>query len=281
MTTNVNALNAHVSTYGVLVGGANASITSIAPSAAALIPGIFTSAGASSNPSFTAPSAITFSVNYKVITATGTYTPTSGMVYCKIEIIGPGGGGGGSSGSSATKINGGAAGGGGEYACGIFSAATIGASQSCTIGAVGTAGSSAGSSGGNGGTSSVGALITAGGGKGGAGSAAGVTSIATAGGAGGSGGTGGDYRMAGGPGQATWGFYISSSQLFVRSDMTGPGYFGTSNVGGSPSYTSTRPSGLIPLNYGAGGGAGVEGNTTNTAAGAAGSASVILITEYI
>ena len=80
------------------------------------------------------------SVVTQVFTGTGTYTPTTGMLYCQVICLGGGGAGGGAASTGATTTAEGGGGGSGEYAVGVFSASTIGASQSVTIGAGGTAG---------------------------------------------------------------------------------------------------------------------------------------------
>lgn len=283
MPTVSNVLNpSTIATGNVLIGGTNGSVVGVAPGAiSSFIPGIMTSAGSSTNPAFTAPSGITFSVVNQVFTSTGVYTATSGMVFCKITVVGGGGGGGGVNANTAASIQGGAPGGGGEWAVGIFTAAQIGVSQVTTIGIAGTAGSSTGTSGGNGGTTSVGVLITAAGGTGGYGGTTAFSKQATLGGAGGTGGSGGDYRMPGGVGQPTWGFYVSSSELFVISGESGPSYLGCGGAPTTAAYTSVRPSGVAGGQWGQGGGAGVQGNTANTSAGAAGTHGVIWIEEYV
>src|SRR5574338_310828 len=51
----------------------------------------------------------------QTFTANGTYTPTTGMVYCIIECVGGGGGGGGTSNSAAGSAGCAASGGAGAY----------------------------------------------------------------------------------------------------------------------------------------------------------------------
>jgi hypothetical protein len=86
-------------------------------------------------------------VSQQVFTASGTYTPSAGMVYCIAEAVGGGGGGGGASGNTAEC---GSGGGGGEYARVLLTAAQVGASKSVTIGAAGAAGNNSGGNGGAG-----------------------------------------------------------------------------------------------------------------------------------
>lgn len=71
----------------------------------------------------------------QVITGSSTYTPTSGMLYCIVELQGAGGGG-----PSGSQAGGGA----GGYCRKVFSAATIGASQTVTMFAGGSVDNGAG-----------------------------------------------------------------------------------------------------------------------------------------
>ena len=125
---------------------------------------VLTSNGAGNLPTYQPNSGggKTFSMNRQVFTYTGstqTYTPTTGMVYCDVEVVGGGAGAGGS-------YNGGF---GGGYAKKLISATTIGASQTITIGAGGTSSLSVG---GTGGTTYFGSLIYATGGIGSSGTIA-------------------------------------------------------------------------------------------------------------
>ena len=213
------------------------------------------------------------SVVTQVFTSTGTYTPTVGMVYCISEVVGSGGGSGGvaTTGAATSGFSGG--GGGGEYARGVFSAATIGASQAITIGAGGLAGTAGKNTGGTGGTCSVGALITALGGTGGSGSdALGTgTGESNPGGSGGTGGTGGSFRVQGSPGgNGTFSF----------------GLFGFSGNGGN-SYFSGGAKGLVSAGAGnagqlyGGGGGGSSGFNQAAITGTAGAKGIVVITEYV
>lgn len=215
-----------------------------------------------------------FALAVQAFTASDTYTPTANMAYCEIEVQAPGGGGGGADANGAEIA--GAGGGGGEYAKGVFSAATIGGSQSVTIGAVGAAGSNDGGTGGTGGTTSVGALITAIGGSGGTGT--GSSSASTAirvGGAGGTGGTGGHLRIPGQRGGWTPTEVETDTNLY-------PGSGGSSHLGlgAVPSNLGLDQAGVAGGNYGGGGSGGRENDTTGSAGGAGGPA-IVVITEYI
>src|SRR5262249_6691442 len=90
---------------------------------------------------------------------TCTYTPTSGMLFADATCTGGGGGGGGTPVTTAAQISAGGGGASGGVARGIFSAATIGVSQSLSIGAAGTTGSNTGRR--AGGNTQIGGFFTA------------------------------------------------------------------------------------------------------------------------
>lgn len=130
-----------------------------------------TSAGAMSWKTVGGAGAIMSVVSQKFTTAGSfTYTPTTGMVECLVEVVGAGGGGGGCPvvagglGTGACTGHGGEAGG---YSKSLYTAATLGASQSLVVGA-GGAGSSGAVDGVTGGNSTFGSFITCTGGAGGA-----------------------------------------------------------------------------------------------------------------
>jgi len=210
-----------------------------------------------------------FSVNIQVFTGNGTYTPTTGMLYCDIEVIGGGAGGGGNSTTTGAQFAAGSGGGAGEYAKGSFSSASIGASQSITIGTAGTG--SSGAAGTNGGNTSVGALISAFGGIGGAlGTAAASGNIF--GKLGGTGGSGGVIRTPGGASfSGNWA--LTGSTLFAGNG--GSSVYGAGGIGG------IIAAGGNGLGYGAGGGASSIATSGAAQAGGSGTAGVVIVTEYI
>lgn len=215
----------------------------------------------------------TFSVVNQVFTSTGTYTPTSGMLYCIIQCLGGGGAGGGAAATGAGTTSPGGGGGGGEYAQGVFSAATIGASQSVTIGAAGTG--SSGTTGGSGGTTSVGStLISCGGGSGGLTAAASGNYAPAAGGVGGTGGTGGSFRVNGNSG--SYGQACNSPGI-VTSGQGANSQFGT----GGPSSLTSDATGNTAAVYGAGGGGAVNYTSASARAGGAGSKGLVVVTEFV
>lgn len=223
-------------------------------------------------------------VNVQTFTASGTYTPTSGMKYCIIQCIGGGGGGAGVASTTSGNVVVGGCGGGGEMAVGIFSSATIGASQTVTIGSAGAAGNTSTYTGGDGGTTSVGSLITCGGGHGASAYTSGSLSYSEAG-AGGSGGSGGFYRTNGTIGGSGIGITGLASSYVIgwNSPGGGSGLYG----GGAPATTvlstgSASTAGSSPTaNTGAGGSGGLSANGGSSASGGAGAAGVVIITEYV
>ena len=241
---------------------------------------VLTSRGADSLPTFqaiTGGTGFTTIVN-QVFVYTGagqTYTPTANMKYCVIQCLGGGGGGGGATITAAGTSSVGGGGGGGEYAVGVFSAATIGASKSVTIGAAGAANS--GATGGVGGTTTVGStVISAVGGSGGLTSAASVN-INAKGGAGGTGGTGGSYRTPGANGG------LGYTVVAASFSWTGAGAISQLGQGGiSTGGVATTLAGSNGAGYGAGGSGGVNWlNQGAAVAGGTGSAGIVIITEYI
>lgn len=216
------------------------------------------------------------SINVQKFTSSGTYTPTSGMKYCVVEVQAAGGGGGGSTTSGLATVSAGAGGGGGGYTRQVLSAATIGASKTVTIGSGGTAGTSGGGTGGNGGDSSLSTLLVASGGIGGVGAAALTNIITDGGGNGGGASTPGDVVIDGGTGGLAYG----TTTIGIFSGCGGSSYFsGTINARGvAVTGSSAGNAGLS----GAGGSGAATGNGTSAgAAGGAGGNGLIVITEFI
>lgn len=212
-----------------------------------------------------------FSVVYQVFTANGTYTPTSGMLYCAVRELAGGAAGGGAqaTGASTTSVGGG--GGGGEYAEGVFSAATIGASQSVTIGAGGVG--SSGAVGGNGGNSAFGALLTTNGGTGGA-TVAAAANTQSMGGAGGTGGSGGSIRSKGYNGLTGVAFLTPG---YLLSGQGANSQFGSGALG----IIVTGTAGAAAAGFGAGGSGGANYTSQSANAGGNGTPGYITVTEYV
>lgn len=213
--------------------------------------------------------------NIKVFAASGTYTPTVGMVYCEVECIGAGGGSGGNGATAGGQTAGSGAGGGGAYSRSTFDAATIGASQVVTIGAGGIAGTAGANPGGSGGGSSLGALITANGGAGGTGgvSAAPPTASAVPGLGGNTSGTG-TFKIAGGNGISG----VDISTTAFQSSSGGASFFSSSNS--NISVTASAAS-AGSANSGQGATGATSGVSVAAAAGAAGGSGYMVITEFL
>lgn len=201
----------------------------------------------------------------RTFTSSGTYTPTSGMVYCVVEAVGGGGAGGSVDGSagSVTAAGGGAS---GSYSVLRFTAADIGASQTVTIGAGGTPGAAGANVGGNGGTTSLGSLLLAGGGGGGQPS----TGSGNVGRGGDPSGTGSFVGNAGGAG-----FVSIGVAAYTYSGAGAGSYFGGGTRG-----TYAAAAFNAPANTG-GGGCGAHSNDATDRAGGAGGSGILIITEFI
>ena len=230
---------------------------------------VLTSNGAGALPTWQAAGSGTGSLlNVQVFKSNGTYTPTAGMANCIIQCVGGGGAGGGSS-NSAGGTFGGGGGGAGGFSQSYVSAATIGASQTVTIGAGGTG--SANAIGGNGNDTSVGTIVIA---KGGSGGPVAVSGTTVAGGAGGVTGTG-DITAPGGAGGAAHG-------NLATSGIGGNSYFGAGALAVvAPGTTATAGNNAV-ANSGAGG-SGSASNTisgANTRAGGNGGSGIVIIYEY-
>jgi len=221
-----------------------------------------------------------FQINVQTFTSSGTYTPTPGMTYCKVQAQAGGGGGGGAASQLGiiTNNSAGSGGGGGEYAEGLFTDSQIGPSQTVTIGVGGSAGS-IGGNGSLGGNTTFGILLTTLGGIGGFGDSS-ASSSSQPGVAGGSGGVGGYLHVPGGTSNFSFGVGGVSISLVISSSGPGGASFlgagGRGRVGGSP----TNESGGNGFLYGGGGGGGNSCGSTG-AMGGEGASGIIIITEYI
>lgn len=198
------------------------------------------------------------SINIQTFNYTGssqTYTPTPGMLYCIVEMVGGGGSGGGNASPSVAQVRG-----GGGGACGgrsTFSAADIGSSQTVTVGVGGSAGS-------NGGTTSLGSLMTCGGGGAGASAPSGSQN----GGSGSSTSTGCDATF---PGQ--------NGTFPVPTVADWPGNGGSSMYGNGAS--AEVPSGTAPTQSTVPGTGGAGSWNTQDQNGGQGGHGKVVITEYI
>jgi hypothetical protein len=239
---------------------------------------VLTSNGASALPTWQTASTNFTSINTQIFTSSGTYTPTSGMLYCTIEVVGGGGGGGGSAAGSAAAGSVGGGGGGGGYSRITVLASTIGASQTVTIAAAAAGGVGA-NPGATGGTCSLGSIISATGGVGGATGTAAITTAAIGGGGGlGASGTINSTGGAGGFGTFT---LISGVAQASVSGVGGNSYFGGGAASVFTAGGAQQFNGNAGQVYGGGGSGAVTTTSGSAANGGAGAKGVVVVTEYI
>ena len=183
-------------------------------------------------------------ISVQIFSSSGTYFRPTGLIAAKITVVGGGGGGGYNDG---TNVCGGGGGGGGAIR--FVSSATLGASQSVTVGIGGAAGTIISPQAGEaGGASSFGALASATGGDGGAG----ITGVGSHGGIGSS----GNLNMGGGSGN------LAVGQPYVSG---GASICGGGGGGGSAGRA-----------YGGGGSCGSGGGSSSFA----GASGVVIVEEY-
>lgn len=209
----------------------------------------------------------------QTFSASGTYTPTSGMKYCIVEAIGGGGGGSAAEGSiSPSNAAAGGGGGGGGYSRITLSATDIGASQAITIGAGGLAGVFGTNDPGVGGTTSLGTLCVAGGGGASLNYGTSAGAAIAQGGDGGSGITG-EILSRGSAG----GFGFSSGVDGYAYSGAG----GSSHYAGSTQINYSVAPGWNGNAHGGGGCGGVTVGVNSSYDGGQGGDGYIIITEYI
>lgn len=215
----------------------------------------------------------TISVQTFSTATTTTYTPSPGLLYADVYVTAGGGGGGGAQAGAAPQAA--AAGGGGSGSTSIvygMTAATIGASQSVTIGDGGAGGAAGANDGSAGNASSFGALITTNGGGGGkAGTSVSGAAIPRLGGAGGAAGSGGSVNITGGGGM--YGLANGVSTVLC-SGGGGNSFWGAGVVG-----VNTSAAGTAGTVYGSGG-AGAGATVTTDRAGGKGAVGLIVVVEY-
>lgn len=196
----------------------------------------------------------------RIITSSGTYTPTSGAKFAWVQIVGGGGGGGGATSSQNFNAAGGGGGAGG-YAAKWVDLSSI-SSVVVTIGAGGNGTSASGTNGSSGGITSFGSIFSASGGALGnsaVGTGNNMSTIVGAGNQGGT-GTGGDLNCSGGSGLGG----VSASPTIAGASV-GPGIGGSSILSG-------------PGGYGAGGNGGAT--VANSVPGSSGRSGIAIIWEY-
>ena len=203
-----------------------------------------------SDPTFKPPQVVTF-------TSSGTWTKDAGLKYVVVEVQAGGGAGKGINTSSDAGCDGGGAGG---YTRSLILAASLGVTETVTVGAFGVG--VAGSNGGSGGDTTFGSHSTASGGVGASTSNSGYSRYGGAGGA----ASGGDVNTKGESGQG------GSSE--VRGGRGGHSHFGNGGEGATGNTSGGDADG-----YGAGGGGGADTATSNVSGGD-GTAGVVIVTEY-
>ena len=213
----------------------------------------------------------------QVYTSSTTWNKPDGLKYVIVEVVGGGGGAGGAGATSSGQSSSGGGGGGGGYSRALILAASLGSSETVTVGA-GGAGNS-GAAGSTGGTSSFGSHATATGGTGGGGGGVTATFSTANGGAGGI-GSGGDINTAGDSGG--YGLMMADSDVVSTPRGTG-GNGGGSALGGggqSVSATTSPANGNDGKVYGGGGGGSGNGEGDSARAGGDGADGVVIVKEF-
>ncbi|WP_287497171.1 hypothetical protein [Pandoraea sp. CB10b_02] len=201
----------------------------------------------------------------RVITTSGTYTPTPGCTYAIVEIQGAGGAGAGAPATGAGQCSAAGAGGAGGYIRLYVQSPTA---TAVVIGAGGVGVS--GGDGGNGGATSFGS-VTAGGGSGGNPSVASADVVSAIGGAGGT-ATGGNLLNM--PGTSA---PVSLSSYTLNILMSFPGANSPLGTGGRQGRAGAASPGT---GYGSGGGGVVLVANQGPTTGANGAPGVVIVTEY-
>lgn len=241
---------------------------------------VLTSTGSSSLPVWLVPGS---GVNLKRIVVrkftsvgTHTYTPTKNMSHCIVELVGGGGSGGSVNVPEANQRNG-AGGGGAGYCRKLFDAATIGSSQTVTIGRGNISRTSQATG------SSFGSFLSANHGLNGTSSLA--DNPVGVGGAGGL-AFGGDVNIPGHKGQAAFRDQvttnISTGKGLTRFSGAGGNSFLGMGGGGLAGGPNTILAGLPGTGYGSGGsGALVNARGIPNISGGTGADGICIITEFI
>lgn len=245
--------------YAVICGGttttgAQQSIASVGTSGQVLM-----SNGAGALPTFQSLAA-SGTPNKTIFTSGGTWNKPANLSKIIVTVVGAGGGGGGKNGA-ATGWVWGQSGGGGGLSIKTILAASLGSSETVTVGAGGSAGAT-NTDGGAGGSSSFGLHCSASGGNGGSRSSGGTSVIypATPGV-----GSGGDIN-------------VSPQQPLSGNNVTGnvPGGPGPTGLGGGAFRTNSGNGSAALDNTGAGGSGGTDAASSDRSGGAGGSGFVIV-----
>lgn len=206
--------------------------------------------------------ALPFQQTVQVFTTVGanTWNKPANLIYAKVTTVGGGGGGASGGGSGFTR-----SGAGGGMSVKYIAAASLGATETATVGG-GGAGGSGGANGANGSTSSFGSHCSATGGQGGTYN---TTTATISGGV----GSGGDINLAGQDGPGYLGNTGSCAPGGASPYMNGGGISG-SNAGS----VGTNGANAV-ANSGSGGGAAYNNSTSNT--GGNGGSGIIIVEQFI
>lgn len=211
-----------------------------------------------------------------VYTSNDTWTKPANLKWIRARLVGGGGGSGGIPATDSSHCGSAGGGGGGGYSEKIILAASLGTTETVTVGAAGTGAAAGYNTGGTGGTSSFGAHCSATGGVGGQGSLAVYANtqadISSIGGFGGT-GSGGDINIVGSQG---------GNAFVLFGDGRGGGEGGSSVLGGSVSKDQD-PTGSIGMTgraYGGGASGSVNPSSHTNKTGAAGAAGVVIVENH-
>jgi hypothetical protein len=210
----------------------------------------------------------------RLFTSNGTWTKPTGLKRVRVTVIGGGASGGSGPATAAGQGSAGGGGGAGGTSIKTIEAATLGATETVTVGTGGGA-AAAGGNGNAGNTSSFGAHCSATGGT--AGQSGGVAAADTPAGQEGTGGGGGsgDVNLTGGAGSR--GIIFCGGAVQVLTGRGGDGYMGTGGPGG------IQTAGVANSNAGTvyGGGSSGSGTANGGAAvvTAAGSNGAVMVEE--
>lgn len=262
---------ATLAAHGVVLGNGTGAV---AVTGAGTSGQVLTSNGAAADPTFQSLASSVVTVKTQILSGSGTYTPSTGMLYCLVRALGGGGGGGGTNGANAC----GGGGGSGGYAEKLYTATLLGATAAYVVGAAGAAGANTGATGGTGGNSTftpagAGAVLTCNGGVGGVGTTSGSANTVL----GGVGGTasGGDTSVQGNTGGYAYGNASAGILAFTgygANSPLGSGGDAITAVGANP----TSANGGAAKGFGAGGSGGAGASKT----GGAGTVGTITVIEF-
>lgn len=207
-----------------------------------------------------------------IFTVTDTWEKPAGARMVRVQVQAGGGAGGGVVASPASDVCAGGGGAGGAYGETWFSANTLDASYTVTVGTGGTGGTGTG---GNGTTSSFGSLVSASGGPGGGTTGTAASNAGVSGATAASQTITADLAINGCGG-------VAGMRVPTGVSMGGAG--GASRLGGGGRGVAAAGAvvaGTAGMGYGGGGGAAVSGTTNNAAAnGGDGAPGVVIVTTY-